>query len=153
MNDILNSKEIVVDNQEYKVIKKINGDILLRKYNYVYIKSCDDFSSHDFVKSVILSCSINSSDEQKLKYRSILESIYMIINDGSKIIKKSKLNIKTLKKKDEGYYYLYDLGISIQGVGSNKCLAEIINQVEENKIKLSMKIKMNNGIIAIVKIC
>ena len=77
----------------------------------------------------------------------------MIINDGSKIIKKSKLNIKTLKKKDEGYYYLYDLGISIQGVGSNKCLAEIINQVEENKIKLSMKIKMNNGIIAIVKIC
>ena len=106
MNDILNSKEIVVDNQEYKVIKKINGDILLRKYNYVYIKSCDDFSSHDFVKSVILSCSINSSDEQKLKYRSILESIYMIINDGSKIIKKSKKKPKTKYYKNTNLFYV-----------------------------------------------
>ena len=58
----------------------------------------------------------------KLKYKSVLENIYKIINDGTKIIKNSKLNIKTIKKLDEEFYYLEDLGISIQGVDSNKCL-------------------------------
>ena len=73
-----------------------------------------------------------------------MENIYKIINDGTKIIKNSKLNIKTIKKLDEGFYYLEDLGISIQGVDSNKCLLEIINQCVENKISLIMKIKLND---------
>ena len=73
-----------------------------------------------------------------------MENIYKIINDGTKIIKNSKLNIKTIKKLDEGFYYLEDLGISIQGVDSNKCLLEIINQCVENEISLIMKIKLND---------
>jgi hypothetical protein len=39
---------------------------------------------------------------------------------------------------------LEDLGISIQGVDSNKCLLEIINQCIENEISLIMKIKLND---------
>jgi hypothetical protein len=87
---------------------------------------------------------LNDDEITKLKYKSILENIYKIINDGIKIIKNSKLNIKTINKLDEGFYYLEDLGISIQGVDSNKCLLEIINQCIENEISLIMKIKLND---------
>jgi hypothetical protein len=51
-----------------------------------------------------------------------------------------------LKKEDEGFYYLKNIGISIQGVDSNKCLSEIISQCIENKIKLSMKIKLIDNV-------
>ncbi len=54
------------------------------------------------------------------------------INDGTKIIKNTKLNIKTIKKEDEGFYYLDNIGISVQGIDSNKCLNEIISQCMEN---------------------
>ena len=150
--DILSSKRVYLNDQEYKIIKKDNGDILLKKSNQIPINSLDNLLSHDFAKSIILSCTVNSVNVEKLKYRSILEVIYLIINDGAKIIKQSKLKIITLKKKDEGYYYLYDLGISVQGVGSNKCLVEIMNQCEENKIKLCMHVKMINGMVAVIKI-
>jgi len=79
---------------------------------------------------------------KKLKYKSILEQIYEYIDDGTKIIKNTKLNIKTIKKEDDGFYYLDNIGISVQGVDSNKCLFEIINQCKEYKINLSMKIKL-----------
>ena len=92
----------------------------------------------------ILSCLLNNDEIIKLKYNSILKNIYELINDGTTIIKNSKLNIKTIIKLDEGFYYLEDLGISIQGVDSNKCLLEIINQCIENKITLIMKIKLND---------
>ena len=69
-----------------------------------------------------------------------------------KIIKNTKLNIKTIKKEDEGFYYLDNIGISIQGVDSNKCLLEIINQCLENQIKLSMNIKLINNIIININI-
>jgi hypothetical protein len=41
---------------------------------------------------------------------------------------------------------LDNIGISVQGVDSNKCLLEIINQCIENEIKLSMKIKLIDDI-------
>jgi hypothetical protein len=39
---------------------------------------------------------------------------------------------------------LENLGISVQGVDSNKCLIEIVNQCIENKIILDMKIKLRD---------
>src|SRR3989344_5798755 len=93
-------------------------------------------------KSIISECSIDNKEFNRLKYKPILEQIYKTINDGTKIIKNTKLNIKTIKKEDEGFYYLDNIGISVQGVDSNKCLLEIINQCIENEIELSMKIKL-----------
>lgn len=81
-----------------------------------------------------------------MKYRSILNQIYHWINDGAKIIKHTKLNIKTTKKEDEGFYHLDNMGISIQGVDSNKCLLEIIIQCIENEIELDLNIKLIDGI-------
>jgi hypothetical protein len=74
-----------------------------------------------------------------------LNRIYEIINDGSNIIKNTILNIKTLEKKDDGFYYLKDLGISVQGVNSNKCLKEIFIQAKQGKIKLRMTVYPLNG--------
>ena len=140
--DILLLKNII-DNTNYIIIEKENGDKLLKKITSINITDIKNIKDYDFKKSIILKCLINNEDFNKLKYKLILEQIYKLIKDGVKIIKNTKLNIKTIKKEDEGFYYLDNIGISIQGVDSNKCLLEIINQCLENQIKLSMKIKIN----------
>ena len=143
-NDNILLKKIIIDNTQYIMIKKDNGDILLQKN--INITKIENIKLYSFKKSIILECLINNKEFNKLKYKSILEQIYKLINDGSTIIKNTKLNIKTIKKEDEGFYYLDNIGISIQGVDSNKCLLEIINQCIENEIELSMKIKLIDDI-------
>jgi hypothetical protein len=149
--DILLQKNII-DNTNYNIIYKENGDILLQKINNINITDIKDIKNYDFKKSIIQITKINNEDFNKLKYKLILEQIYKLIKDGVKIIKNTKLNIKTIKKEDEGFYYLDNIGISIQGVDSNKCLLEIINQCLENQIKLSMKIILINNIIININI-
>ena len=149
--DILLQKNII-DNTNYNIIYKENGDILLQKINNINITDIKDIKNYDFKKSIIQITKINNEDFNKLKYKLILEQIYNLIKDGVKIIKNTKLNIKTIKKEDEGFYYLDNIGISIQGVDSNKCLLEIINQCLENQIKLSMKIILINNIIININI-
>ena len=149
--DILLLKNII-DNTNYNIIYKENGDILLQKINNINITDIKDVKNYDFKKSIIQITKINNEDFNKLKYKLILEQIYKLIKDGVKIIKNTKLNIKTIKKEDEGFYYLDNIGISIQGVDSNKCLLEIINQCLENQIKLSMKIILVNNIIININI-
>ena len=139
--DILLQK-IVIDNTNYIVINKENGDKLLKKITNINITNIKDLKDYDFKKSIISKCSIDNKEFNKLKYKSILEQTYKIINDGTKIIKNTKLNVKTIKKEDDGFYYLDNIGISVQGVESNKCLLEIINQCIENEIELSMQIKL-----------
>ena len=143
--DILLQK-IVIDNINYTVINKENGDKLLKKITTINITDIKDIKDYDFKKSTISECLIDNKEFNKLKYKSILEQIYKLINDGTKIIKNTKLNIKTLKIEDDGFYYLDNIGISVQGVDSNKCLLEITNQCIENKIGLSIKIKLINEI-------
>ena len=137
-------KKVMLDNTNYTIINKNNGDKLLKLIEIVYIIDINDIKKYTFKQSNILHCLLNDDEIIKLKYKSILESIYKIINDGTKIIKNSKLNIKTIKKIDEGFFYLEYLGISCQGVDSNKCLLEIINQCIENKITINMKIKLKD---------
>ena len=139
--DILLQK-IIIDNANYTIINKDNGDLLLKKLTHVNITDLTDIKNYDFKKSIIIECLLDNKEINKLKYKSILEQIYKLINDGTKIIKHTKLNIKTIKKEDEGFYYLDYLGISIQCVDSNKCLLEIISQCIENEIELYMNIKL-----------
>ena len=139
-------EKVNIDINDYTIINEENGNKLLKKITDVEIKDIRDIRNCDFKKSSIIECIINEIVFNKLKYKSILEQIYKQINDGAKIIKKTKLNIKTIKKEDEGFYYLDDIGISIQGADSNKCILEILNQCIENEISLSMKIKLINSI-------
>ncbi len=143
--DILLEK-VILNLTNYTVINEDNGNIILKKA-CVNINNIDDIKQYDFAKSDILHCLLNNDNTLKLKYKSILENTYKIIDDGTKIIKNSKLNIKTFQKNDDGFNFLKDIGISYQGVDSNKCLFEIINQCVKNNISLNLKIKLNNQTI------
>jgi hypothetical protein len=127
-------KKVFIDNKNFTTFVLDNGDILLKKIVCVNINCANDIKKYDFVKSKIISCSLNNNKIVKLKFKSILCDVYGIINNGAVIIKKSALNIKTTKKTDSGFYYLKNVGISVQGADSNKCLLEIISQCTENKI-------------------
>jgi hypothetical protein len=133
-------EKITIDTQNYEIINKDNDDILLKKITTINVDDIENLKNYDFKHSNILSCRINNKEETKLKYKPILETIYKIIDDGAKIIKNTKLKIKTVKYEKEGFYYLDNLGISIQGVDSNKCLLEILNQCNANNIKINFKI-------------
>ncbi len=134
----------IIDESKYKIIKKNNGDILLKKIKEIKL-DIESIPNYDFNSSTITNCVIDDKIFNKLKYKPILEKILSIIGDGSKIIKNTKLNIKTIQKEDKGFYYLENLGISIQGVDSNKCINEIVNQCIHNNIKLKLNIKLSNG--------
>ena len=71
-----------------------------------------------------------------------------IINDvyaNSLESKNTTLNIKTIEYNHRGFYYLEELGISVQGVDANKCLYEIVNQSKKNNINLDIKIKLSDN--------
>ena len=133
------------DDYEEKILN--DDEILLIKKNKITLTGFFEFNTfrnkYSFNNSKILSCSINKSNEFKLKYKPILNYIYSdIIKDGTKIIKNSILNISTIEKNIEGFYYIKDLGISIQGADANKCLYEIINQCSLNTINIKILIEL-----------
>jgi hypothetical protein len=138
------------DEYDKKVLE--NGDILLVRKNIIYLNSYEEYNhirtQYNLNNSNILLCNINynQTDEYKLKYKSILNYIYKnIINDGVKIIKNSILHISTIKKETEGFYYIEELGISVQGADANKCLHEIINQCHHNNIHITILLRLMNG--------
>ena len=134
---------ITIDNIEYDIYPQ-EGDNLLLRPKIIQINNLDKLSQYDFCNSNIVSYKINNDITDKNRYKSILNDIYTIINSGTKIIKNTTLNIKTIEYNDRGFYYLKELGISVQGVDANKCLYEIVNQCIKNNIKLKMNIKLEN---------
>lgn len=136
-----------IGDELFNIIHQENGDILFKLLSYINITDIKDIEKYNFSKSNIIECKINNQKHNKLKYKPILGEIYNLIGDGTKIIKNTTLNIKTIKKNDKGFCYLSNLGISVQSVDSNKCLLEIIHQCVENNIKLSIKLKLNNTLL------
>ena len=145
-DDILLKKNIGLIN--YSLIYQENGDILKN----IILTDIKDLINYNFNNSIIENCLINNIKIEKLKYKSVLNYIYHVINCGSTIIKNTKLNIKTIEINDKGFYYLNKLGISIQGTDSNKCLLEIINQSITNNLSIYMKIKLINNLIINISI-
>ena len=128
----------------YTIVRQDNGDILLKKTVITKITCIDNLKIHNFASSEVLSCSIDDCELGRLTYRNMLNYVYKSIGDGAKIIKNSILNIKTIEKSDAGFYYIADIGISIQGANSNKCLFETIQQCVKNDIKVDIKIKLDD---------
>jgi hypothetical protein len=150
--DTLKLTKLNINKDEYDKQILENGDMLLVRKRIITINGFNEFNNlrnqYNLNNSNILSCVINyyQSNDYRLKYKSILNYIYSnIIKDGFKIIRNSILNISTIKKETEGFYYMEDLGISIQGVDSNKCLHEIINQCHFNNIHITILIRLMNG--------
>jgi len=139
-NDEILLERLDINLNDYEIIELLNGIKILRKKSII-INNIRDLGNYNFSSSTISDCYINNTKVEKLKYKSILDSIYLLINKGSTIIKNSILNIETIKKEDEGFNYIESLGISIQRVDANKCLREILIQTEKNKIKLEITLK------------
>lgn len=141
----LNNNIVSYDGNEYKLIPQENGDILLSKINIIHITSIDDIKKYNFSNSNITKCILNNKCIEKYKYKTILNNVYELINNGVNIIKNTTLNIDTRARNNNGYYYLENLGISVQGVDANKCLYEIIHQCTNNNINIILNITLNDG--------
>ena len=109
--------------------------------------------SYNFTKSECTYCKIKDTELEVLKYKPIIVYIYSIINDGSRIIKNTVLNIKTTNLNANGFTYSEELGISVQGAEANKCVEEIIKQCTSNYISYDIKITLLTGEIVEFKKC
>jgi hypothetical protein len=144
--DMLFQKNMIGE-KNYTISIDAHDNITMTKQEIIKISTYDKFmdfmiSRPDaFTNSVIIESNVNNTASPKLKFKPILVSIYNEINDGAAIIRSTKLNIKTIQYESEGFYYLESLGISVQGVDSNKCLHEIITQAVRHQIRFQAKIK------------
>jgi len=129
----------------YDVIQE--NDIIKLKPTKKTIKidDIDKLRELNFNSSVIIECYLNGKRPTQNKYASILNDIYELIGDGTKIIKNALLNIKTTNENDKGFYYISKLGISIQRTEANKTFIEIANQCLINKYSLNIEIKLKDG--------
>jgi hypothetical protein len=117
--DILLEK-VILDIKKYQIIDEKNGNKIFRKIKK--IKSIEELENYNFAYSKIISVFLNNEVIEINKYKKLLEKIYYTIGDGCKIIKNTTIAIKTIKKTIEGYTFLKELGISVQGIDSNKCI-------------------------------
>lgn len=164
MNIYLRNKEIFEDGtmiykkenisiEDYDIIEENNNIIKLKPKNKIYkIVNIDKLCEFNFNNSVIVECYLNDKRPTKNKYASILNDIYELIDDGTKIIKNTLLNIKTTNVNSKGFSYNSKLGISIQNADANKTFKEIVNQCLLNKYPLNivLKLKDSKNIIFIV---
>lgn len=135
-------KKINIDQNLYN-IQQQGENIILKKKRNIKINDIDELSNYNFCKSKVIKCNIDDETLNKLAYKQILEYVYNIIGDPIKIIDNRKVNIKIGDLSgDKGFYYLENLKISIQGVDSNRCLYEIINQCTNNRFTIKMTIKL-----------
>ena len=114
--------------------------------------SLNDLNGCDLVQSKILICKINGNNHDRLNYRNIMHKIYGIIGNRKKIKKTTQLNIEFGEYTEKGYKYIEDLDMSIQGTDAKLTLREIVNQCTTYKIKLEMKIMLNNAMLVELKI-
>jgi len=105
------STTIIIDNIDYDIYPQENCELLLR-LKMIQINNLYKLAQYDFCNSNIIICKINNDILNKNKYKPILNDIYKIINSGTKIIKNTTLNIKTIEYNHRGFYYLEELGIS-----------------------------------------
>lgn len=134
-NSIAQPKEEIIIGR--KIIKNIT------------IENIKTVKEHNYANSKIKKCIINNleNDEKFDKYKNILTYVYNIIDNGVEIIKNTILNIKTVKKEDDGFYYLEDIGISIQDVDNNSYLYEILNYCSNYNININLSIELENKTI------
>jgi hypothetical protein len=125
-----------------------NGDFLLQRKNIV---TYEQLSNYDLSFSTITNCIINGTISTKNNYSSILREIYLMIGSGTRIILNTILKIETGKITNCGFRYLQELGISVQGVDSNKRTQEILNQCLKNNITIEMYVTLQNGSNIIIR--
>lgn len=155
LKEILDNKTIILEKcyynpKEFDLVEQDNNILLIPKPKEIKICKIDGMNNfpHDvktFRHCKIVSCKIENKYPTDFKFNSILKDIYYLIGDGSMIIKKSILDIKTGKLTDKGFQYLEKLSISYQRKEAGVIFKEIINQCLCNKIQLQVEIDFKSG--------
>ena len=117
---------------------------------YIDLTDLEQLAWIDFKDSKIINTKFHFSDISFLSYRKLLEFTYNKINDGVKIIKNSRIPIKTLPTDDPEFVYMDTLGIGYAANFESIQLREIFNQCKHNFLTLNITIELNDG--SIVKI-
>lgn len=141
-------KKNIIDLDKFNVTTNEHGDIVLNKKQIIKIKKINELKNYNYAYSKILLCNINNNinnEISNLKYNNILKQIYNLIGDGTTIIRNSSINIKTTVENTKGFEYMENIGISYQGIDSNKCIVEIITQCVKNNILINIKIRLSDG--------
>ena len=138
-------KKVNMPLEDYLVIEDNNTITLKPKKKIIKIDNIDELSEFDLNSSIIVECYLDGKRPTKNKYASVLNDIYELINDGTKIIKNTILNIKTTHNDDKGFCYNSKIGISIQRADSNKTFKEIVKQCLANKYLLNIEIKLKDS--------
>ena len=142
----MNSELFIPEIDKY-TMKIINNTLILTPVSEIKIienidLKIENILKKNFSKSKIQKCTINNIIQVRLKkYNQILLHIYSLI-DKNVILNNTKLNIKTEEKKDRGFVYYQNIGLSIQGADSNKTMSEILNMCKIQNIKLDLEILM-----------
>ncbi len=115
-NDDIIIEKVVVDSDDYSVIK-LENNIVLRKN--IHITSIDDLKLFDFNHSKILECAVMKVILQKNdNYIDIIEYLYSIIGDKS-------IDSTSIKKYDD-----------------NELIKEILNRCIKNNISIKIRIRI-----------
>jgi hypothetical protein len=135
-----------------QIIKDINNNELVANFiddNIIFLKDIIVINNESelkniFTNSKIIKCFINGIEFNKLKYNSIIYRLYHLINNTNKIKFYSLLKIIDGEKNINGYKYIKNLNISVQGNDSNKCIKEIFKQSTNNNINIIISIQFHN---------
>jgi hypothetical protein len=154
LQSIINFEEIdknyVLTLNEHFTWKIVDNKIIIKK-KIKTLNTIDEIKLINFRNSRVEKVSINNTIINNNNYNSIIKYLFEdIIKDGVQIIKNSILNIKTVYRDDSGFHYLESIGISYQGIDSNKAIIEICNQCKVNNIILNLTIKLNNDELVMI---
>jgi hypothetical protein len=139
----LDNDNIIISNIANYNISFYNGNMILKKIPKKI--NLDDIKKYDFKRSNIIEIYIDNKKIDLCKYKQIIKYLYEKINNINLIKTNTLLNIKDGKFTTDGYNYLDKLGISVQGIDSNKAIKEILNISNICNIKLNIKIRLENN--------
>ncbi len=120
---------------------------------FVEISNVKQLKPHNLTGAKVISCVVGNNQAEKTTWSNSIRTLYKQIADGTKIIKNSILPIKTVRKVDEGFTFIKDLGISVCVKKTRKNLVkEIIKQAKDNNLTVRMEIELDIGAVLVVNI-
>ncbi len=119
----------------------------------VEISDINQLKYHNLTGAKVLSCVIEDNPIEKTTWSNSIRTLYKQIADGARIIKDSILEIKTVRKVDEGFTFIKDLGISVRVKELRKnFVREIFTQAKANNLSVRMEIQLANGTGLVINI-
>jgi hypothetical protein len=134
-------KEIKIPNISNYIMEIVDDTLILTsKLNYI---TESDMNRICLLDSIILSCKLNNEEVNRLKYKSILISIYKKMTINS-ILQNTLMDMKLIETNEDGYIWYKDLRLSIQNKDSNFTFKEIMRMVKLNEMILEIEIQLKN---------